>query len=85
MEDYLGRVNGLVISLAGILDSDDLDLAQHLIEHGEPAEGLFTLAWIIVEKDRRVPSTVGASIHELTEGLFCGAGLASRPVVSRTP
>jgi hypothetical protein len=45
-------------------------LAQHLIEHGEPAEGLFTLAWIIVEKDRRVPSTVVASIHELTEGLF---------------
>jgi len=39
-----------------------LDQAQHLIDHGEPAEGLRSLAWAIKEADLRVP---GAEIHEI--------------------
>jgi hypothetical protein len=69
MEDYLGRVNGLVISLMGILDAEELDRAQHLIDHGEPAEGVARLAWIIVQNDRYVSASVVASIRELSEGL----------------
>ena len=43
-DDYIGRCIGLVIALSDGLDSDEVGWAMHLIEHGEPAEGLASLA-----------------------------------------
>ena len=69
MDDYLGRVQGLVISLSGTLSPAALDGAQHLIDRGEPAEGLLYLAWGIVNEDQVVPLECVATIFALTDGL----------------
>jgi hypothetical protein len=42
MDAYLGRVQGLVILLTGTLSPAALDRAQHLIDHGEPADGVLS-------------------------------------------
>ena len=43
-EDYLGRVRELLTSLSAVLTADERDEVCHLIDHGEPAEGIRTLA-----------------------------------------
>jgi hypothetical protein len=69
MDAYLGEVNGVVVSLAGIVPADDLDHVQHLIDHGEPAEGLLSLAWFIANRDLRVPSATLRSVRRLAGDL----------------
>lgn len=68
-EDFVGRVRGLVISLLGILSHDESDEVERLIDHGELGEALRSLAWIIVEEGKRVPSEAIDAIEELSEGL----------------
>jgi hypothetical protein len=70
MERYLGRCLGLVIRLDGVLPSDSLNLAQELMEHGEPAEGVLQLAWALVETGAQVPSDIVSDIRELTAELI---------------
>lgn len=58
MDRYLGRVRGLVIQVEELLAPIDTSDAHHLIDHGEPPEGLRSLAWTIVDEDRRIPRWV---------------------------
>jgi hypothetical protein len=69
-EEYLARVQRLVDSLSSILATDERAEIQHLIGHGEPAEGLRALAWIIVEGNKRVSSEAIAAVRALTDGLI---------------
>jgi hypothetical protein len=69
LEDFAGRLRGLVISLADFLDPADIELVHHLIDHDEGGEALLTLSWIIVEKNKHVPSDALVAIRELSEGL----------------
>lgn len=69
MEDYLGRVRAVLMSLQGVVSAEGLAEADHLIDHGEPAEGLQTLAWVIVDEDKRVPIATLSAIRELAAGL----------------
>lgn len=68
METYLGRVQALVIE-QDWLTPEELGEIWHLIDHGEPAEGLHQLAWIIANRGQPVPAEVIRSIRRLTEGL----------------
>jgi hypothetical protein len=70
MERFLGRCMGLVIRLQGVVPTSSLDEAQHLMEHGEPAEGVRTIAWGIVENGLRVPAEVVRDIRDLTAELI---------------
>jgi hypothetical protein len=67
---YLQRVEDLVASLASSLSEAEQRDVSHLIDHGEPTEGLRTLAWIIVEGNKRVPRSAIALIYELTSELI---------------
>ena len=68
-EDYLGRVHALVWAIADKLSASERAEVQHLIDHGEPAEALRALAWIITEGEKRVPDATIRGIRELSEGL----------------
>jgi hypothetical protein len=68
-EEYLSRVNSLLDSLSAALSAEERAEIDHLVEHGEPAEGMRALAWIIVEGDKYVPSKVIATIRALSESL----------------
>ena len=58
-----------MISLSGTLSAAALDDAQHLIDHGEPAEGVLYLAWGIANERRAVSTECVETIFELTDGL----------------
>ena len=70
MDDYLGRLNGLVVSLGGFVSSAGLSRVQHLIDHDEGPEGMLALAWIIVEEKRKVPRWVIEATLELGGNLI---------------
>jgi hypothetical protein len=69
-DEYLDRIYRLLDSLSTTLSAEERAEIEHFIDHGEPAEGLRTLAWIIVDADKYVPSDAIASIRELSEGLI---------------
>jgi len=69
MEDFLGRVRGLLISLGGLFTPEESSEVEHLIDHGELGEALRAMAWIIVEEDKRVPAPAITAILELSTGL----------------
>ena len=74
MDAYLGRVQALVIE-QDWLSPEEFGEVWHLIDHGEPAEGLHTMAWIIAQRHQRVPARVIADIRRYTEGLVDPADL----------
>jgi hypothetical protein len=75
LDAYLGRTRGLFISLADRLTQSERFTVDDLIEHGEPAEGMRALAWIIVENKMRVPASVVSTLRELTAGLIDDADM----------
>lgn len=69
MEDYLGRVQAIVWRATDYVSAEAIGRVQHLVEHGEPAEGLCSLAWVIVNEDARVPGDLVRDIRAHVEGL----------------
>lgn len=68
-EDYLGRVQVIVWDASKYVSAAGIQQVQHLVDHGEPAEGMCTLAWIIVNEQRRVPATLIRDIRSHAEGM----------------
>lgn len=68
-EEYIGRVRATARRAAEYLPAAGLDEVQQFIDHGEPAEGLCSLAWLIVKQQVQVPSDVIDAIYEYTAGL----------------
>lgn len=69
LDDYLHRVRSLLSSVATVLTAEQQEEVSHLIDHGEPAEALRALAWIVVEENKRIPVRAIGAIRELTAGL----------------
>jgi hypothetical protein len=68
-EKYLAEVREVLKSAERVLTVAEIGEVEHLIDHGEPAEGLRSLAWIIVEEDKKVSAATISGIRELTAGL----------------
>lgn len=69
VEDYLGRVQAIVWRASDYVSAEAIGRVQRLVDHGEPAEGLCTLAWGIVNEDLRVPADVVEDIRTHVTGL----------------
>jgi hypothetical protein len=69
-EEYLGRVRATVWHAADYLPAARLEEVRRLIDHGEPAEGLCSLAWVIVGERVYVPASVIDAIYEYTAELI---------------
>jgi len=54
-EDYAGRVQAIIWEASKYIPAAGIQRVQHLVDHGEPAEGMCSLAWIIVNEQCRVP------------------------------
>jgi hypothetical protein len=63
LDDYHGRVQATVWSAAGWVSPEGLERVQHLVDHGEPAEGMCSLAWIIVNEKTMVPTSLIRAIR----------------------
>lgn len=77
LEDYLHRVVSLVDELGDVLTAEQREEVMHLVAHGEPAEGLRTLAWIICDESLTVDRHIVTGIRQLTDGLIDAADLPS--------
>jgi hypothetical protein len=64
LEDFVGRVRGLLISLHGILTSTESSEVEYLIDHGEPGESAYSPCWIIVDRDKKIPVEAYEAIRE---------------------
>jgi hypothetical protein len=69
LENYLLRVRQLLVSVSGVLTAAEQAEVSHLIDHDECGEALRTLAWIVVEENKRIPASAIAAIRELSQGL----------------
>lgn len=69
LQEYLGKVEVLLRELQEVLHPSELAEVRRLVNHGEPAEGMRTLAWII--HDRKLPASrkVRLEVIDLTGGL----------------
>jgi hypothetical protein len=75
LDDYLASVRALVASVSPLLTPAELRDVEHLIDHDEIGEALRTLAWIIVEEEKRVPASTPSAIRRLSAGLVDPADL----------
>ena len=64
MEDYQGRVQAILWRAAELLPDVETSHAQHLADHGEPAEGMCSLAWAIVSAGIRVPMSLIRDVQD---------------------
>lgn len=69
-EEYFDRVRAVALRAAAYVPADRLDEVNRLIEHGEPAEGLCSLAWAIVRERVQVPRDMIEAIREYTAELI---------------
>lgn len=69
-DDYIARCRSLIVALQGILPLADLQLATHLIDHGEAPEGIRALAWAIVDGNVLVAAEVVAQIREYADDII---------------
>ncbi len=69
LDDYLGRVQATVWDAAGWVSAEGIARVQHLVDHGEPAEGMCSLAWIIVNEQTMVPRALIDAIRRYSEDL----------------
>jgi hypothetical protein len=69
-ESYVRQVRELLELSKQVLTPSQVDEVEHLIRHGERAEGLHTLAWIIVEENLQVSADIVNDIRALSEGLI---------------
>lgn len=74
-DDLLGRLRGLVIALGPVLVQGDVAEVDELLDHAELGEGLRTLAWLIVEEDKRIEMRHVREIESLAARMHITAEL----------
>jgi hypothetical protein len=70
LEGYVKRVRDVLATVRSVLTDDECAEVEHLIDHDECPEALRTLAWIIVEGDKRVRRETVDAIRLLSDGLI---------------
>jgi hypothetical protein len=68
LQVFVDRCRAFLHSLVGIISDDDRQWALHLIESGEPAEGVCSAAWSLEDGGADVTPWIGV-VSELTSGL----------------
>lgn len=68
-DEYLQSVRETLADASRFRPSTRLAEVENLVEHGEPAEGMCSLAWAIVWERVRVPRQLINEIREHSKGL----------------
>ena len=66
---YLRRIDAVLLALKDQLSPAEVAEVRHLIDHGEPAEGMCALAWIIHDGQKAVSPELKQVIRDLVSGL----------------
>ena len=68
-DELIGRMRGLLIALGPALSPEESAEVEELLDHAELGEALRTLAWLIVEEDKRIPAADVLGIESLAARL----------------
>lgn len=77
-DEYLGLVRATAWRAADYVPADRLEEVNRLIDHGDPAEGLCSLAWAIVNMQVRVPGDLVGDIVRYTREIIAEELLPDR-------
>jgi len=55
LDECADRVQAIVWRATAYVSKEGIGRVQHLVERGEPAEGILSLAWIVVKESVQVP------------------------------
>lgn len=80
MDEYLGRVRGVRVAVSDFVPSERLVNVDSLIDHGEPAEGMCSPAWVLHDDGVAVPAWIWDAIRDLTDGLVAPEHMPPRSV-----
>lgn len=69
-EEWLGRVRAIAWQAADYVPTSRMEEVYRLIDHGESAEGLCSLAWAIVTEKVQVPLALVEAIREHTADMI---------------
>lgn len=69
LENYHRQVCELLKTTKNVLMEAEAAEVEHLIKHDEHAEAIRTLAWIVVEEDKRISADIVKNIRVLSERL----------------
>lgn len=64
-DEILGRIRGVLITLGPALSPEESAEVDELLDHAELGEALRTLAWLIVEEEKRVAMANVVEIESL--------------------
>jgi len=64
MDEYAGRVQVIIWRAVDFVTAEGVKSAQHLADHGEPAEGMLALAWVISGRQAVVPDDLAQDIYD---------------------
>jgi len=67
---YLNVVRQTMWEFMCLFPGEDFQPVWKLVEHGEPARGLFDVAWMVATADVPLPATLAEALYELTAGLI---------------
>ena len=70
MSEYLAHVQSTVAEARRYLPKESLTEVEDLVEHGEPAEGMCSLAWVISTRKVRVPASLVDAIRRYSRELI---------------
>ena len=68
-DDYLGRVQAVAWEATSYLSPTSTAEVLRLIDHGEPAEAMCSLAWAVVKEGVRVPRRMIEAIRAYAAGI----------------
>jgi hypothetical protein len=69
LDEFAGRLRGLVISVADALSPDEVGLVMYLIDYDEGGNAMLSLAWIAVENGRSLSGEAVQSVIRLATDL----------------
>ena len=72
---YLRQIDGVISAMGATLTDKEVAEIRHLINHGEPPEGLRVLAWIIDERKLPITASIRRKIIKLCGRMIDNADL----------
>lgn len=70
MNAYLLECLAFFEDVRGMVPAIDLADARSLLDHGEPAEGVSILAWVLAQQGVEITSEMATTVRRLTADLI---------------
>jgi hypothetical protein len=67
-QEWLAAVQATIAQAAIFVTGESMEDVHQLADHGEPAEAIYVLAWVIVNSETNVPAALVSAIRDHAQG-----------------